>query len=150
ELLTARALMGISEAAYLPAAAALIVDYHRGPTRSRATSFHVMGIMVGAGLGGIGGWFADRQGWRFPFNLFGVFGVIYAAVLLFVLRDPPEGKEAPATTTTTAPEQRVNFLAAIGDLLRNRMFLVLLGAWSLIGIAGWVFIGWVPTYFQER
>src|SRR5687767_4287363 len=36
ELLWARSLMGVSEAFYIPAALALITDYHRGPTRSRA------------------------------------------------------------------------------------------------------------------
>src|ERR1035441_4056978 len=34
QLLVARALMGISEACYIPASLALIIDYHRGPTRS--------------------------------------------------------------------------------------------------------------------
>src|SRR5688500_18217454 len=40
-LLIARALMGISEACYIPAALALITDYHRGSTRSFATGVHV-------------------------------------------------------------------------------------------------------------
>ena len=35
-LVTTRALMGISEAFYIPAALALIVDFHRGATKSRA------------------------------------------------------------------------------------------------------------------
>jgi MFS family permease len=35
QLLAARALMGISEACYIPAGMALIMDYHRGPTHSR-------------------------------------------------------------------------------------------------------------------
>jgi len=46
--------MGISEACYIPAALALIADYHRGPTRSLATGVHMSGIMVGAALGGLG------------------------------------------------------------------------------------------------
>ena len=33
EMLAARAIMGISEACYMPAAVALILDYHKGPTR---------------------------------------------------------------------------------------------------------------------
>jgi len=152
ELLTARALMGVSEACYLPAAFALIADYHRGPTRSRATSIHIMGIMVGAGLGGIGGWFADRHAWSYPFWLFGLVGIGYAVLLLFVLRDPPEGKETfpPDPAGGPAPAAGVNFFAALKALFGNRTFLVVLAAWTLIGIAGWVFVGWVPTYFQER
>ncbi len=52
QLLTARALMGISEACYIPAALALITDFHRGPTRSRATAIHLTGFTTGAGMGG--------------------------------------------------------------------------------------------------
>ena len=48
ELLITRALMGVSEACYIPAALALIADYHRGTTRSLATGVHMSGIMVGS------------------------------------------------------------------------------------------------------
>src|SRR6185437_2604197 len=40
-MLVARATLGVSEAFYMPAAVALIVEYHRGSTRSRATGLHV-------------------------------------------------------------------------------------------------------------
>src|ERR1043165_4841002 len=53
ELMTARALMGISEAFYIPAALALIADYHTGPTRSRAVGVHQAGIYAGQILGGV-------------------------------------------------------------------------------------------------
>src|SRR5512133_1968129 len=56
ELLATRALMGISEACYIPAALALIADYHRGPTRSLANGIHLTGVMVGSALSGVGGW----------------------------------------------------------------------------------------------
>src|SRR6185436_3333637 len=61
ELLLARALMGISEACYIPAALALIADFHRGPTRSLAIGVHMAGIMIGQGLGGVGGWLAEKR-----------------------------------------------------------------------------------------
>src|SRR5690349_11212303 len=47
ELLAARALMGVSEAFYIPAALSLITDYHPGNTRSRAVGLHQAGIYVG-------------------------------------------------------------------------------------------------------
>jgi len=55
QLLLALALMGVSEACYIPAALALIADYHRGPTRSLATGLHMSGIYTGAALGGAAG-----------------------------------------------------------------------------------------------
>lgn len=56
ELLWTRTLMGVSEALYIPAGLALITDYHRGPTRSRAVSLHQMAIYLGIIAGGFGGY----------------------------------------------------------------------------------------------
>ena len=59
QLFLARGLMGVSEACYIPAALALIADYHRGPTRSLATGLHMSGTYTGAALGGVGGYLAE-------------------------------------------------------------------------------------------
>jgi MFS transporter, Spinster family, sphingosine-1-phosphate transporter len=56
ELLWTRSLMGISEAFYIPAALALITDYHTGSTRSRAVGLHQIAIYFGVIAGGFGGW----------------------------------------------------------------------------------------------
>lgn len=145
ELLLARALMGVSEACYIPGALALIADYHRGSTRSLATGVHMAGIMIGQGFGGVGGWLAEKRDWTFPFSVFGVVGIVYAFVLLFALRDAPrEG------VPTAKVESNVTFGAAMRHLLANRSFLVALVAFGLLGVAGWGIVGWLPTYFQER
>src|SRR5204862_1308363 len=91
EMFWARALMGISEACYIPAALALIADFHPGPTRSRAVGLHQMAIYVGIMLGGFSGYVADhpRLGWRLAFDAAGVGGVLYTIPLLFLLRDAP-------------------------------------------------------------
>src|SRR5262249_4826559 len=77
ELLAAGALLGVSGAFCMPAAVALIVDYHQGSTRARATGLHLSGVYAGSVLGGLGGWLAEEQGWRFGFLLFGGIGVAY-------------------------------------------------------------------------
>jgi MFS family permease len=145
ELLLARALMGVSEACYIPGALALIADYHRGPTRSFATGVHIAGIMVGQGLGGIGGWLAEKRDWTFPFTVFGVVGIVYAFVLLFALKNAPREISA-----TAEPQEKVSFGAAMRNLITNRSFLIALTFFGLLGIAGWGIVGWLPTYFQER
>ena len=83
ELVATRALMGISEAFYIPAALALIADFHRGSTQSRAVGIHQMGIYAGIILGGFAGHVADHPdlGWRFAFQTCGVVGVVYALPL---------------------------------------------------------------------
>jgi MFS family permease len=147
ELLLARALMGISEACYIPGALALIADYHRGSTRSFATGVHMAGIMVGQGMGGIGGWFAEKHDWHFPFTLFGGIGIAYACVLVLFLRDP--GGERTGDVTA-APARKVNFGDALRSLVTNRSFLVAMAFFGLLGVAGWGLVGWLPTYFLER
>ncbi|MEO6246311.1 MAG: MFS transporter [Opitutaceae bacterium] len=145
ELLFARALMGISEACYIPAAFALIADYHRDRTRSLALGLHNAGIMVGSGLGGLGGLIAERHGWTLAFELFGIVGVVYGAVLIWGLRDP-----VPNAAPTGAIATPVHFGAALASLLsRGAFHLVLLYA-ALLGIAGWAVVGWMPTYFSAH
>src|SRR6187401_1009156 len=77
ELIWARSLMGISEAFYIPAALAMIADYHGALTRSRAVSIHQMGIYCGVIIGGFTGYVADAPslGWRFAFDVTGLMGV---------------------------------------------------------------------------
>lgn len=154
ELLLVRALMGLSEAAYLPAALALISDYHRGATRSLATGIHMTGLSVGTGLAGIGGWLAEKQGWRFAFDVFGWLGVAYAVVLWFVLRDPANPSSHPAPQVEqdgdSAAAQPPRLGEALSSLFSSGSFWLLLAFWGLLALAGWAVAGWMPTYFKEQ
>jgi predicted MFS family arabinose efflux permease len=148
ELLFARSLMGISEACYIPAALALIADYHRGSTRSLATGIHMTGMFTGGALGGLGGIIAERQQWNSPFLYFGIFGMCYAIILIMFLREP---------TATSGPLENQagnlsspRFLEAIRTLFRSRSFNIALAYWGLLGIAGWAFAGWMPTFLKEH
>jgi MFS family permease len=148
QLVTARALMGVSEACYLPAALALIVDYHRGPTRSLAVGVHLCGLMIGAALGGFGGVLADLQDWRLPFQLFGLVGIAYAMVLVFILRDP-RGLQLVANESDTPPS-RSGFGTTIVALLSKPAFIFALTSFCLISLANWAVTGWMPTYLAEQ
>lgn len=148
QLVVTRALMGISEAAFLPAGLALIMDYHHGSTRSIATSIMICGNMAGSGLGFIGGWIAERHSWQWAFHIFGVTGIIFAVILLFFLRDANSfDKKA---VSTKQPQNNINFFRSIKDLLATRSYIYLLIFWGLIGIIGWIIVGWLPTFYQER
>ena len=148
ELLIYRALMGISEACYFPAAGALIMDYHRDRTRSLANGIHLSGVMVGSALGGLGGYIADRQDWRFVFELFGAMGVVYALVLLTLLRDRP--RAAVADATKFAPKTRVRLGEALRSLFSRKAFVLMMCFWGLLAVASWAFAGWLPTYLHEQ
>jgi MFS family permease len=150
ELLLTRALMGLSEACYIPAALALITDYHRGPTRSLATGLHMSGLTIGASLGGLGGWISEHHGWQQAFLMFGGFGVIYGLILLFFLRDrTPEPASASGHSVSAEPTQ-LTLLATLRGVVTLPAFLLALCHWALLGLAGWGIIGWMPTYLQEH
>jgi MFS family permease len=150
-LLIARALMGLSEACYVPAALALIADYHPGPTRSLATGVHMSGIYAGAALGGIGGYIAEHFGWRVGFNLFGGFGVGYAIVTVFLLRDVAvPAVQAVSERACDPPKAAFGVLAALRALFTQPAFLLLLLVNALVGVANWGIYGWLPTYLREH
>ncbi|MSU22419.1 MAG: MFS transporter [Opitutus sp.] len=145
ELMAARALMGISEAFYIPAALALITDFHSGPTRSRAVGVHQSGIYLGQILGGFAGYAADspEHGWRWMFSTCGLVGLVYAIPLFAALRDP-------ARVTPVAAKAAEEKVSVFRDLLGNRNFLLLVLYFTLPAIAGWVVRDWMPEILREK
>jgi MFS family permease len=148
QLLVLRAIMGVSQACYLPSACALIADYHRGSTRSFATGLHMTGVTLGAAASGVGGWLAERHTWSYAFSLIGLASVIYGVLLVFVLRDPPREAVVEARSADTAP--KVRFFPAVVSLLGTLSFDIALVYWGVIGAVSWVISAWMPTYIHEH
>jgi MFS family permease len=145
QMIAARFLMGLSEAFYMPAAVAMVVDYHRGRTRSLATGLHLSGVYAGSILGGFGGAIAEYLGWRTGFVSFGVVGVVYSLILAWFLRTPPETLDEDAPATEPSPTRR-----GIADLLTSRNVLLLLAGNAVIGAAMWTMRNWLPTFFNTE
>jgi MFS family permease len=144
-LLLARSLMGISEAFYIPAALALLADYHSGATRSRAIGVHQMAIYCGVIVGGFAGYVADRPalGWRWAFDACGFVGMAYALPLALLLRDGP-GRTATATGARRTP------LGSARELLANGSFVLLVLYFTLPALAGWVVRDWMPAILKQE
>jgi MFS family permease len=143
QLVVARAFMGISEAFYIPAALALITEYHLGHTRSRAVGLHQMGMYAGIIIGGFSGYVADEPslGWRWAFSACGLVGVLYSVPLLVFLRNPPR-----AVDRTSPPSP----LSAVRELFGNMGFVLLVLYFTLPALAGWVVKDWMPDILKER
>lgn len=148
-LLAARAVMGLSEACYIPAALALIADYHRGSTRSLATGLHMSGIYTGAALGGVGGHIAEHAGWRDGFTWFGFAGVAYAVLVAFILRDAPAARVDPRSGVDDS-RRELSLGSTLAKLLSQPAFGWLTLSFALVSIANWGIYGWLPTYLREH
>lgn len=161
ELIFWRGAMGVSEAFYIPAALALISDYHRGSTRSMATGLHMSGIYAGQMLAGCGALMAGSPvnlGWRLTFETFGFIGVAYAIVVVFLMRDP-EGSNVPAKETASedaseiskevSAETEVTFMQAVRGIFTGRAMYMLLAMYAFAGFANWFLMGWYPRLLQD-
>jgi MFS transporter, Spinster family, sphingosine-1-phosphate transporter len=143
QMLAFRATMGISEAFYIPAALALITDFHTGSTRAKAVGIHQSGIYVGLALGGVGGYIAQTSSWRNCFTWFGLAGVIYALVLIAALRDAPNSQTASGT------KKNVTVIETVVALWSKPAFWILVIYFTLPAIAGWVTKNWLPTFLAD-
>lgn len=143
QLIWARAAMGISEAFYIPAALALIADFHTHGTRSLAVGVHQTGIYAGQMLGGLAGFVADAPGygWQWMFSTCGMVGIIYALPLLATLRNAPRAAD---TVPVTSPA------ASVRELCTNRNYLLLVAYFTLPAIAGWVIRDWGPKILRDQ
>lgn len=142
QLLAARALMGISEACYLPSALAMIAAFHPEATRSRAVGLHQSGIYAGIILGGGGAaWIGENLGWRAVFFVLGAVGVLYGALLVFALPSPASGRSA---------KHFPGFLSSASAAWRAPGFRWILLVFSVLSLANWLVYTWMPLFLYER
>lgn len=143
-----RAIMGVSEALYIPAGLALIAEYHDSTTRSLAVGIHMTGLYIGQALGGFGATVAHHFSWQSAFHSFGMVGVVYAGILMLFLRD----KKA-ATVIAAPPVGHTGsaiLLKGLGILFTNISFWVILFYFAIPSLPGWAVKNWLPTLFAEN
>jgi MFS family permease len=147
QLVAARAVMGLSEACYLPAALARIAQHHGPRTRSLAVGIHQSGLYVGLVLGGVaGGWAGERYGWRAPFLVLGAIGIVYVAVVALFFR----ADRLPTETAAAGEGRRPDFRATVIALCRLPGFGVMTAVFSAMAVANWLVYTWLPLYLYER
>ncbi len=145
-----RALMGLSEALYIPAGLALIADYHKGTTRSLAIGIHMSGIYVGQALGGFGATVAHHFSWQTTFWSFGLIGITYSIVLILFLRENSDA----SVRHKAGPAFKVGGLSSVrnslGMLLGTISFWVILFYFAAPSFPGWSIKNWLPSLFSEK
>lgn len=148
ELYILRAIMGLSEAIYLPAGLALIADYHGDKTRSLAIGVHMTGLYLGQALGGFGGTVADELGWTITFKVLGFVGVFYAAVLMILLVEIPNRFVSKEVSKTEKKKWSDQF-SGLRSLLGNFSFWIILLYFAIPSLPGWATKNWLPTLFAD-
>lgn len=140
------ALMGVSEALYIPAALSLIADYHTGKSRSFAIGIHMTGLYLGQAVGGFGATLAAAFSWQQTFHWFGVIGIAYAVLLMVLLY---EKRDVAQENILAAPEQKIPVLKGFGMIFSNMAFWVILFFFASTSLPGWATKNWLPTLFAD-
>lgn len=139
-LLIRHAIVGIGEATFSIYAPSLLADFYPERDRNRILSIFYATIPVGGALGYLtGGVLGQHYGWRMPFFIAALPGILIALGFWFFVREPKRG-----SADSLAPSfERASFWG----LFKNP------GFWTAtLGLAMWTFaVGgistFLPTYF---
>ena len=105
-LVVARALIGVGEAAYAPAAQSMISDAFPFERRAMAQSVFASGMLLGGAAGlAIGGVIGAAHGWKYTFIFVGLFCLI-PGVFALKLQEPPRrprSEVVPLKTLLSVP-----------------------------------------------
>lgn len=146
-----RALMGVSEALYIPSALSLIADWHEGKSRSLAIGIHMTGLYVGQAVGGFGATIAATFSWHSTFYWFGIIGIVYSAVLALLLHDKPKTSAAVAASPNPATLMKKESLwRGLSVVLSTWAFWVILIYFAVPSLPGWATKNWLPTLFEKN
>ena len=146
-----RALMGVSEALYIPSALSLIADWHEGKSRSLAIGIHMTGLYVGQAVGGFGATIAATFSWHSTFYWFGIIGIAYSVVLALLLHDKPKAVDAVAASPNPATLMKKESLwRGLSVVLSTWAFWMILIYFAVPSLPGWATKNWLPTLFADN
>lgn len=139
-LLFWRAVMGVTESLYVPAALSTIAILHPGATRSKALAIHSTAQFAGIVAGGwYGGFAADHIGWRSGFVLLAAVGAAYVFVLWGVFRGMPH-----------LATQHTRQTATPADVFKSSCYCTLALAFFAFCTMLWMLYAWFPNFIYER
>jgi MFS family permease len=150
QLYVLRAIMGVSEALYIPAGLSLIADFHSPKTRSLAVGIHMTGLYMGQALGGFGATVASAYSWQTTFHTFGLIGIVYSLVLIFFLRDKIAVSEPAQDKDHIQIKKGASLFSGLALLFTNISFWIILFYFAIPSLPGWATKNWLPTLFAEN
>jgi len=149
EIYWLRALMGVSEALYIPAGLSLIADWHSDKSRSLAVGIHMTGLYTGQAIGGFGATVAASYTWHTAFHWFGLIGIAYAFLLVLCLRENPNHNVVKPNVETNKVEKE-SILKGFSAIFSTVAFWIILFYFAAPSLPGWAIKNWLPTLFSEN
>lgn len=149
EIYWLRALMGVSEALYIPAGLSLIADWHSDKSRSLAVGIHMTGLYTGQAIGGFGATVAASYTWHTAFHWFGLIGIAYAFLLVLFLKENPNHNVVKPTVETNKIEKE-SILKGFSAIFSTVAFWIILFYFAAPSLPGWAIKNWLPTLFSEN
>lgn len=132
------------ESFYAPAAYALMARFHRA-TRALAMSIHQAALYIGVMVSGfLGGYLADRWGWRSAFYVYGVAGILLGLVFVFRLKDGGESECMEKSGKWRNP------LSMLGLLFQKPTAIMLTAGFAAIVFVNNAYVVWAPEYLREK
>jgi MFS family permease len=141
-LLIRHAALGLGEACFGIFGPVILADFYPEDQRNRVLTIFNVALPVGAALGYlIGGTVGGRYGWRMPFYVSAVPGVVVALLILFFMKEPRRG-----ASDTSKPRLEKGVVVS---LAKNPAYLT-----AVLGLAAITFsLGgiswWMPSFLQR-
>jgi predicted MFS family arabinose efflux permease len=144
ELYLRHALVGIGEASFGIYAPALLSDYWPPEQRNRILTIFYLSLPVGAALGYIlGGTLGQAYGWRMPFYVAGLPGLLLVALVWVLMREPARGASEHEAPARLDPRR---YRAMLMALTRNPAYwTATLGMAMMVFSLGGISV-WMPTF----
>jgi MFS family permease len=139
-MLLARLGVAVGEAGGVPTTHALVSEYF--PQRWRGTALSAIVVVSGVGYVAasfVGGWLADRFGWRAAFWIGAAPGPLLAVLLMTTVREPSPPVAAPAQ----------GWMSALRILLSRRAFVLLCIGFAICSIPLYASLAWAPAFLMR-
>jgi MFS family permease len=142
-LLLLRAVMGISESLFMPAAIALTANAAPVEKRSRAVSLLTTAQIAGTVTGAwFGGWMAELGHWRWAFFILGGIGLAYSVPYFLFLKNVEENTEIQTGKTDSG--------LSVYALVKVPTFCVLCFAFPVFVFGLWMLYSWMPSFLADK
>jgi MFS family permease len=144
QLALARVGVGVGEAGGSPPSHSIIADYFPAERRGTALAIYSLGVPVGTTAGAaLGGAIAAEFGWRWAFAAVGAIGLVYALVILAVVREPARGR------LDAAPARVVPLLATLKGFATDARLRLTTIAATLSAFVGYAMLSWTPALLMR-